>query len=620
MSFTEWSCEDKRLSPQNNNTAIHVWRATTRSSTLFCMNAWQTHSRTLPVLLMVLYGVSPTSAAQTAPDHQALIKSLRQAQARFERLRRQHLPWTYDSPGGRAETIGRFRYWHDEHRPRSPVNEPPAIGEARHRLLLSLDSGFALLPQDDWIVGQRVRYLAEADRHDDALQALVRCRATRWWCLALTGFLLHDRGTFGPADSVFSDALESMPDTLRCRWSDLSDVLDADVRREYRKLDCSERADFEERVWWLADPLLLVAGNDRRSEHFARRVYNHMLRGSASTFGIPWGNDNAEIVMRYGWPVTWERTRPAPASLDTRPTVIGRERSGGPLFLPSFVKDEDGNRYLHPASHTGSDRPRTRYSPAYAREFVPLDHQLATFRRKDSLLVVVAYALPEIETDTGHAAPYYGASLLGVSAEDDARPMVARGRAGRPLSLKAPRQRLLVVLETLSHRDSVAGRERFWMDFTTRIADGFAISDLLLLEPSHQPPTSLAQAIPRALPVPEVEAAGTIGLYWELYEAGGVDEGLQLALTVEKLNKNILREAAEALGVVGRSRDRIELRWADTDLPRGSPSPRWISLTVPDSPGRYRITVAATSDRAGRRETTRDIVIRQPVRPRQYTP
>ena len=103
-----------------------------------------------------------------------------------------------------------------------------------------LNKAAEALPGDDWIAGQRIRYLTEA--HDTSAVSVARsCRATKWWCDALLGFTLHVAGNYLAADSAYALALEGMPSPTRCHWLNLAPLLDDDVRGTYHKLPCPQR-------------------------------------------------------------------------------------------------------------------------------------------------------------------------------------------------------------------------------------------------------------------------------------------------------------------------------------------------------------------------------------------
>src|SRR5687768_7134945 len=103
------------------------------------------------------------------PDSAADLRAARRAQRTFEDDRRTHLVLDIDNGRGACDaTIGRFCYWY---RPSEAPPEPDAIGQARMLLLARLDAAAARWPADDWIAGQRVRYLVEQGWADSAMVA-----------------------------------------------------------------------------------------------------------------------------------------------------------------------------------------------------------------------------------------------------------------------------------------------------------------------------------------------------------------------------------------------------------------------------------------------------------------
>src|SRR5438034_7450813 len=68
--------------------------------------------------------------------------------------------------------------------------EPPQIRQARTRLLAALDVAGASLPGDEWIVGQRVRYLLEDSQPRLAARAVERSEERRGGKGRRTGWAL----------------------------------------------------------------------------------------------------------------------------------------------------------------------------------------------------------------------------------------------------------------------------------------------------------------------------------------------------------------------------------------------------------------------------------------------
>src|SRR5213076_827408 len=110
--------------------------------------------------LALVAGVASGGPAQQ-PDSQGVLRSARDAQAEFERIRRNNLPTELGARPDRCdEYIGRFCFWDDDDGKES--SSPPAppeaepITRARERLVQALDSAAARLPGDGWIAGQHV--------------------------------------------------------------------------------------------------------------------------------------------------------------------------------------------------------------------------------------------------------------------------------------------------------------------------------------------------------------------------------------------------------------------------------------------------------------------------------
>ncbi|HTR77034.1 MAG TPA: hypothetical protein VMH39_02955, partial [Gemmatimonadaceae bacterium] len=162
-----------------------------------------------------------------------------------------------------------------------------------------MDSAAAALPGDPWIAGQRVRMLVDQQDFAGAFRASVECRADLWWCLSLRGYALHASRLIARAAATFDSALAVMPDSTRCRWNDLSSLfgivgwnafslggpggtrgagsattVDAtqptaflsDGDRAYRAATCAGRDSINATIWWLAQPLYLEPGNERKTD------------------------------------------------------------------------------------------------------------------------------------------------------------------------------------------------------------------------------------------------------------------------------------------------------------------------------------------------------------------
>jgi hypothetical protein len=177
----------------------------------------------------------------------------------------------------------------------------------RAALIRQYDSVAALLPSDDFIVGQLVRLLVDQWEYDGAERIAKACRATRWWCAMLAGYVHGARGEVVKAESAFAAAFAAMSERERCEWTDYRLVIDFASRDKYGAGGCGRRAEVNERLWWLADPLYIEAGNERKVEQDVRSVLLALRTDLGRDERFAWGNkrdDDARqvMVLRYGWP------------------------------------------------------------------------------------------------------------------------------------------------------------------------------------------------------------------------------------------------------------------------------------------------------------------------------
>ncbi len=541
-------------------------------------------------------------------DSLAVLRTARLAQARFEDVRLRHLPWSRgDGHGDRCdEVVGRFCFWHDEDESWQPTPEAPTIQTARLQLVQTLQRLHTLSPRDPWISGQLVRYWIEAQRLPDALAAARDCRSAVWWCQALSGYALHAARNYPAADSAFNAALAAMEETPRCRWSDLSLLLDG-LRGRYHKLGCAQRAALDRRIWWLADPLYLVPGNERRTEHFARRVINALQDGAQSAYVFRWGSDLEELVLRYGWPVAWERVVTTTSAPLTR-TIAHNEREARD-FLPPARFVEAPNTIRPGDWELDPDRPVTGFAPPYAAAFHSLPHQVAVFRRGDSIVVVAGYDVRATRREHGHAGPEVDErrqerqvtrveAALVLARDEHAEPVIVRGVGRGPegvMTAIAPADSALLSLETLDTADGVhAARARYWLPVLP-MTGHVAVSDPLVLRsvPDDSLHPSLADVIPLVRPVARARSGERVGVFWETYGLKDATNLFRVTLTVTQVGRSWIRKAAEWAGLAKRDPRYVSLSWEEAPRPGALVHPRALGISLPDaSPGVYLLEVA----------------------------
>ena len=517
----------------------------------------------------------------TARDSINIWRAARSRQFRFETIRRSKLPPVTGQLRRECDySIGRLCYWDRVRDTGTPKPEDPVVTEARLALLAALDSAANLIPGDEWIANQRVRYLVEARRRDDALKVAEKCGSKDpWWCHALVGYVLHSFLEFSAAESQFKAALNTMPDSERCRWNDLSAILEKDLLKVYRSLECTQRDSLERRIWWLADPLYMVDGNDRLSEHYARRTFDRMIRRAETAYGVYWSTDIRAVLTRYGWPTRWQRAVRGRDQWTAMAIVSYHEPHAG-HFIPRLKVVED------PVGSTAEDWvlpkkliPRTRYAPSYAVRFDSLGHQLAAFKRADSMIVVGAYRWFLDTPDSLTPAIEAGLTLMHNELSDTV--MTYRKHAASEGVLMATTAAVdqLASLETLSRSLKRAGRVRYGLAPPTVLASGLGLSDVLLLEVSDEPAHNLDQAAALARKSFLVSPREPLALFWEVYSPPSGDS-LSLSVSVKKGNKNLLKDGQ------GQIRWKIRAEKPDGILPQT------ISIQLPElKEGRYTLLV-----------------------------
>ena len=531
-----------------------------------------------------------TPARQPAVDSQRVLRDARSAQTAFERTRRANLPLNTHGTSGRCDVrVGRFCYWWDDGE-FDPPPESPKTKAARHAMLGRLARAATTLPGDRWITGQRVRYLVESERYGDAIEVARACQGEPAWCAALGGYAFHVAGDFGAADSAFGAALAAMPERERCRWTDISLLLESDARKRYDKLDCAERAAFETRFWALSRPLFLLPANDLRTEHLARLTMAELIRTSRYPHDLAWGDDSQELLVRYGWETGWSREMPSvsdPASVH----VVGHEPTPAFDFVPAadVLTSPDAADASDWALH---DRlARSRYAPKYARSMSQLDHQIAFFRRGDSALVVAAF---DIGRDSTFARDSISAALALAAADAPDSAQVVRDPVAQRRDVLMTVAAWKPTLVSVEARDSAARRVARARTVvrpppsTSRVT----VSDLLLFDDPATLPASLEEAAARARGTLRVNRRTPVGVFWEMYGVNPSGESLAYSLTVTPEGTSWYRRAAEKLKVVER-RAPVRMEWDEPSARPGAAPSRAVAVdfsTLPE--GRYRIELA----------------------------
>jgi len=525
----------------------------------------------LVVTLALIATLPHNSSAQSRlqetslQNRQALVDSseishrARDLQARFESRRRHMLPRFSAGPPDRCVIVGRFCEWHPNSRDYVVPDEGNDIRRARAELLRDLERAGNAVPGDDWIIGQRIRYLIEG--HDTSVISAARsCKATKWWCDALVGLALHVNGNFAAADSTFSIALEEMPSPTRCHWVNLSPLLDDDLRDAYRKMSCAQREAANARIWWVADPLYITPGNERRTEHFSRVLHTALQQDAANTYGSRWGGDLAELTVRFGWAEKWTQ-EPLGSMPTTEVSVAGHEPEPGFHFFLTQWPPDTLAQIVDSLFEIRQSPPREQYALPYARSFTELDAQVARFRRGDSTRIVAAY---DVSTDTIFGRHKFAAALVAMASEATPLSMseVDESPTRNVISVSTPWKSQLIGVELLAKDSAGAARWRKGFGEIPLDSGKISLSDLLFVDGGPSLPSDLNEAIPIAHGGTRFKRDKQVGLFWELYGKTPADSTLPISLTITPIDEGFFRRAFRALRIVPKVAP-LNIRWRE---------------------------------------------------------
>jgi hypothetical protein len=539
----------------------------------------------LPLFSAFLLAAIPgITAAQQSRDSVEARRRAERAQARFEQVRRQNLPRRYSGSGGNCDArIGRFCQWNADD-DTVEAKDPRVIRRARLGLLATLDSLAKKSPRDGWIAGQRVRYLLEIENDTAALGVARDCKAARWWCSALEGLALQQKWNGSAADSAFARALREMPASERCRWTDMTPIIDYSVRKRFGKVGCGKNEALAERLWWVADPFWSLDGNDRRTEHYARHTMAKIFEPARIVYNLSWANDLREMIVRYGWARYW--TMGYPPALDPFGGVVsGHEATPNYHFVPVALSSDSAPSVSY---DLGMDASAERYAPVIARRLVEIDPQVAVFRRGDSALVVAAY-------DVARRREFDSAAVTAglVVAHDERAPMYQDSTSGFASSMSVlvdprPQMMSVEVVDLTGHR--AAAWKRMPLNLAPMPA-GISMSDVLLFDPAEREVSTVDSAMITALGSSTVPRA-KVGIYWETYGLARTDSAMPVSLTLTRVSQGALRRLGESIGLASKT-NPLSIRWTQT-MSLASVTSRSVVLDLSLVPrGKYQLRIDA---------------------------
>ena len=158
---------------------------------------------------------------------------------------------------------------HEDHNWRARRRRQP---EEVAGLLTALGEVAAARPDDALAFAQVVYAHTRLSDFQETLAVAGECTFVAWWCELLLG-MVHERGG-RPAEAAayFRSALPDSDPALAALLTGTGDLLEGKDRSAYQRLTGRERSDFEQRFWWLTNPIWSIPGNDRWTTHIRRGV------------------------------------------------------------------------------------------------------------------------------------------------------------------------------------------------------------------------------------------------------------------------------------------------------------------------------------------------------------
>ncbi|MEP6764707.1 MAG: hypothetical protein ABJB66_10370 [Gemmatimonadaceae bacterium] len=499
-----------------------------------------------------------------------------------------------------------------------------ALRALRAELISELDLAALASPRDGFITGQQIRFTLDQSGIDSlrifarAISLANRCRGDRWWCLALQGYAQFRTGHLLQADSAFVLTMQQVPDSLKCGWNDVSVLFDgANVRatdtihaeKKYKALSCSAREAVNERFWWMSSPMWSSEGNERRVEHFARKValilHSSLTRDETINWRPQDGGDAAsQMILRYGWPTYMYMTSPKEDN-DNKLGFQLRFRRGpeGPYttFEYSFGRPHvvpNWNAIEHPLAAVrtdwtlGSDRawpgvddvykiPRwwpTEHMRRTRPIFEMADPQMAWLRREDRILLGTATDLKSVSIPIQSGFQLttndsLSTALVASTAPTDFRVKrsdvrVKNGRlAMRTAITDAPA--LLSLEATVNNAAPFDLRTRFAVTpprlLSANSNSSKSISDPILLDEQSVVGSELtmnpdsAMALMAATSI--IRRGGKISLYWETYGFSPSDSVATVVHIERTTNPNPIKRLALMLNIGNDVNTPVKISW-----------------------------------------------------------
>ncbi|MEP6832700.1 MAG: hypothetical protein ABJB74_04865 [Gemmatimonas sp.] len=484
-----------------------------------------------------------------------------------------------------------------------PVKERAPLRAQREKLLNILDAAQKANPNDTWIAGQRLRFAVDQRDTTRALAVANDCRGDEAFCLSVKGVVLQQSEKFLDAEKTFRQAETVDParnsKEMSCGLADALMLLNHDDVDVFRSKSCSEQHTMMDRVWWLADPLWSVPGNERYIAHNVRTLQASLHAVTDRDERYIWaanggGQAMRELVVRYGWPsyTYWAgrqvdeemnkyrefgyeknqyRVPPYTAKeyLNDRTALLP---SGNAVLDPFQLKDDAWQLYS-PTPDTDSWWPQEHFY--YPTRIGTLNAgQDILWRRdtSDTYQLVIDNPLQKLDPSSTAASK---AMLMGGDGPTTTR-VLAQSATGKGFTLRLvaelPSTPIVMSAEVLPRTlREQALRRRYAVRPPPTLREmkngEVAISQPLLLRMPNR-----TMLVPVDEPTVLRYMAGDltfapdepIALYWESY---GFAAGDTVDVELKFRHEDELNAAQRALGAVGvgGARDSVSIKWREPD-------------------------------------------------------
>jgi hypothetical protein len=396
-------------------------------------------------------------------------------------------------------------------------------------------------------------------------------------------------------------------------------------RRHYRQLSLHERTAYDSLFWRYADALYLTDGNETRTEHFARHAEGKLIAAAPVVNGsTSWGNDVAELTIRYGTPKA--RTREPVLGMGSSQLRISEHWDPEQLLYAPPALDSTLNLRARPAMGWPLDTVRSvsGHASPTIRRMLPLEHQASVFRNADGRYVlrvdgrVVADSAARVRSRTQRGLFVLDGKLLEVARMVD-EDSIRRDTLLFAAEVALPTSASYYSAELIEPETRLAARSRF--RFTRPQSDrGLELSDILIALPFSAGALPTHRSDPNLKPRSDllIPAGHPFGVYSEITQGRESSDSVQVGLELIAIDgRPTLLRAARWVGTklgLSKATSPYRLSWV-ADIDSARPAPIAITLDAGGlKPGRYFVELTVVDVLPGDRRATsrREIVIIEP--------